>query len=101
MRNGGSSYHRLVFTSYTPFSPPLGHGGEALGRAGVGWRGCRRRGMLSEGWVYPGEEVVAGTGRWAVCRRAARSELTLSAAGEKGKGARGVPQIKEVWGKKS
>lgn len=55
--------------------------------------------MLSEGWVYPGEEVVAGTGRWAVCRRAARSDLTLSAAGEKGKGARGVPQIKEVWGK--
>lgn len=33
----------------------------------------------------------------AVC---SSSELTLSAAGEKGKGARGVPQIKEAGGAK-
>lgn len=52
-----------------------------------------RRGMLQESQVCPGR-------RWLLARGWCRSsELTLSAAGEKGKGARGVPQIKEVGGK--
>lgn len=78
----------IIFT----FSPLLGPGGEGLGRAGMGWRG----GGSPEGPGCVQEEVFAVR---AVCRRVAGSELTLSAAGEKGKGARGVPQMKEVGGK--
>lgn len=59
---------------------------------GVGGEGCSQK----AGYIQGRRWLLAQGGGLS-----ARSELTLSAAGEKGKGARGVPQIKEVWGKKS
>lgn len=46
--------------------------------------------MLREGQAAPGEEMAAGRGRPAVCRRVARS-LRLE---KRGRGASGVPQMK-------
>lgn len=90
MKNGGSSYHRLVFTSSTSFLALLGPWQSRGGLEGVRGGGCSKK---AKG-VCRGEVVV----HRAVCRS---SELTLSATGEKGKGALGVPQMKEVGGKKA
>lgn len=69
--------HRLFFTSYTRFSTPTREVAvlsEALGRARMGWRGCRRRAVLREGQAAPGKrwllaeaDLLSAGGSLAVC----------------------------------
>lgn len=60
-----SRFLLMGFTSYTSFSIPTKAVlvlGEALGRAGKGWRGCERRGMLRKS-RSPRERDAEGRGR--------------------------------------